>query len=54
MKPKAYFYLGADNLFDTRNASMVIINVNAFGNSLPRYYYQGSPFNVFGGVKFVF
>ena len=43
-------HLGADNLFDTRYASMVLINAKAFGNNLPRYYYPGLPFNVFGGV----
>ena len=44
-------HLGADNLFNTHYASMVLINAPSFGNNLPRYYYPGLPFNVFGGVS---
>jgi len=44
-------YLGADNLFDTHYASMVLINAPSFGNSMPRYYYPGLPFNLFGGIS---
>ncbi|WP_066631200.1 TonB-dependent receptor [Labilibacter marinus] len=47
-------YLGADNLFNTHYASMVLVNAKAFGNSLPRYYYPGLPFNMFGGLEWRF
>ena len=47
-------YLGANNLFDTHYASMVLINAPSFGNQLPRYYYPGLPFNVYGGVSIRF
>ncbi|MGQ1783518.1 TonB-dependent receptor [Saccharicrinis sp. GN24d3] len=50
-KLKANIYLGADNIFDTHYASMVVINAQAFGSNLPRYYYPGLPFNVFGGIN---
>ncbi len=39
-------YLGVNNLFDTKYASM--IQPNAFGG---RYYYPGLPANYFGGLK---
>ncbi len=45
-------YLGADNLFNTHYASMVLNNASAFGSNLPRYYYPGLPFNMYGGVVF--
>lgn len=48
------FYLGADNLFNTHYAAMVLINAPTFGNNLPRYYYPGKPFNVYGGIQFRF
>lgn len=47
-------YLGANNLLDTHYASMVLINAPSFGNQLPRYYYPGLPFNVYGGVSIRF
>jgi iron complex outermembrane receptor protein len=47
-------YAGADNLFNTHYASMVLINAQSFGTSLPRYYYPGLPFNMYGGVKVKF
>lgn len=53
-KINAKVYMGADNLFDNRYASMVVVNAKGFGNSLPRYYYPGLPFNVFGGLELRF
>lgn len=51
---KCNLYLGIDNLFDEHYASMVLINASAFGNNLPRYYYPGLPFNVYGGISILF
>ncbi|MDX9881467.1 MAG: TonB-dependent receptor [Prolixibacteraceae bacterium] len=31
------------NLFDTRYASMILVNAPSFGSSLPRYYYPAPP-----------
>ena len=53
-KLKTNVYLGVDNIFNTHYASMVVINAKSFGNNLPRYYYPGLPFNVFGGVEVAF
>ncbi len=53
-KINATVYLGADNIFDNRYASMVVVNAKGFGNTLPRYYYPGLPFNVFGGLELRF
>ena len=53
-KINANVYLGADNLFDMPYASMVVVNAKGFGSGLPRYYYPGLPFNVFGGVELKF
>ncbi len=53
-KIRANVYLGADNIFDNHYASMVVVNAKGFGSSLPRYYYPGLPFNVFGGVELRF
>lgn len=36
---------GIQNLFNTRYASMVLINATTFGNQSPRYYYPGLPRN---------
>ena len=38
---------GINNVFDTRYASMYLINAASFGNNPPRYYYPGLPRNVF-------
>jgi iron complex outermembrane receptor protein len=36
---------GLQNLFNTHNASMVLINATAIGTQSPRYYYPGLPRN---------
>jgi iron complex outermembrane receptor protein len=36
---------GIQNIFDTRYASMILINASAVGNQSPRYYYPGLPRN---------
>ncbi len=50
-KTRVKFYIGIDNIFDINYASMIVVNAKAFGDSQPRYYYPGLPFNVFGGVQ---
>jgi len=51
---RSILYIGADNLFDEHYASMLLINAPSFGNRLPRYYYPGLPFNVYGGLSVKF
>ncbi|MFT4536113.1 MAG: iron complex outermembrane receptor protein [Saprospiraceae bacterium] len=34
------------NLFDTKYASMTLVNASSFGGNAPRYYYSGRPRNV--------
>jgi len=34
-----------NNVFDTKYASMLLINARSFGTSEPRYYYPGLPRN---------
>lgn len=38
---------GINNLFNTKYASMILVNANSFGGAAPRYYYPGMPRNVF-------
>jgi iron complex outermembrane receptor protein len=49
-------YLGINNLFDEKYASMLQINAGSFGNAAPRYYYPGEPLNFYSGmyVKYIF
>jgi len=42
---------GIQNLFDTRYASMVLINAASVGNQSPRYYYPGLPLNYKSGIS---
>ncbi|MBS2098318.1 TonB-dependent receptor [Carboxylicivirga linearis] len=51
---KGSVYLGADNLFNTHYASMVLINAPSFGNNAPRYYYPGLPFTIYAGFNLSF
>lgn len=45
---EAEFSIGANNLFDEKYASMVLINAGSFGGNAPRYYYPGLPRNYYG------
>ncbi len=45
------FYFKANNLFDEKYASMLLINASSFGNSQPRYYYPGEPSNINAGIQ---
>jgi iron complex outermembrane receptor protein len=42
---------GVQNLFNTRYASMILINATAVGNQSPRYYYPGLPLNFKSSVS---
>jgi len=44
------FYLGVNNVFDEKYASMLLVNAPSFGGAAPRYYYPGQPRYLFGGV----
>ncbi len=44
-------FIKAENLFDTKYASMVLINAPSFRGASPRYYYPGLPFHLTGGIK---
>ncbi len=49
-------YVGINNLFDEKYASMILINAGSFGNNAPRYYYPGEPMNYYSGasLKYIF
>lgn len=44
-------YLGANNLTDTRYASMLQVNAQGFGGGMPRYFYPGLPRHLYGGLS---
>lgn len=44
-------FLGLNNVFDEKYASMLQINAGSFGNAAPRYYYPGEPFNYYAGLN---
>ena len=44
-------YVGLNNIFDEKYASMLQINAGSFGNNAPRYYYPGLPRNYFVGLN---
>ena len=44
-------FLGINNLFNEKYASMLLINATSFGNNLPRYYYPGEPRNYYTGIN---
>lgn len=44
-------FIGFNNVFDEKYASMVQINAASFGNSAPRYYYPGEPSNYYAGLN---
>ncbi len=47
-------YIEFNNILNTRYASMILVNALNSGNSGPRYYYPGLPFNLNGGIKIKF
>jgi len=44
-------YLGFNNIFNEKYASMLQINAGSFGNNPPRYYYPGEPSNYYAGLN---
>ena len=44
-------FIGFNNVFDEKYASMVQINAASFGNNAPRYYYPGEPSNYYAGLN---
>jgi len=53
-KQSLKIYFGANNITDTKYASMLLINALAFGNREPRYYYPGLPRNYYMGLHYRF
>jgi iron complex outermembrane recepter protein len=43
-----------NNLFNTRYASMILVNAPSFGQASPRYYYPGLPMNYQAGLTIGF
>jgi iron complex outermembrane receptor protein len=48
MRTKIYF--GIKNVFNSKYASMILINAPSFSGSLPRYYYPGLPRYFYSGI----
>jgi len=44
-------YIGFNNVFDEKYASMLQINAGSFGSAAPRYYYPGEPRNYYAGLN---
>lgn len=44
-------FVGINNIFNEKYASMLLINAGSFGNNAPRYYYPGLPRNFYAGIK---
>ncbi len=45
---------GIKNIFNTRYASMILVNAPSFGGNPPRYYYPGLPRQFHLGITFTF
>ena len=44
-------FMGLNNVFNEKYASMLQINAGSFGNNAPRYYYPGEPLNYYAGLN---
>ncbi len=44
-------FIGFNNIFNEKYASMLSINASSFGGSAPRYYYPGEPSNYYAGLN---
>ena len=44
-------FLGVNNIFNEKYASMLQINAGSFGSNAPRYYYPGEPSNYYAGIN---
>lgn len=45
------FFIGLNNIFNEKYASMLLINAGSFGGNAPRYYYPGEPSNYYAGAS---
>ncbi|PKP10856.1 MAG: hypothetical protein CVU09_04850 [Bacteroidetes bacterium HGW-Bacteroidetes-4] len=54
VKSKINWSFGINNLFDQKYASMILINAPLINGQLPRYFYPGTPKNIYGRVSFSF
>ena len=43
-------FIGLNNIFNEKYASMILINAGSFGGNAPRYYYPGEPSNYYIGT----
>lgn len=43
-------FIGLNNVFNEKYASMLLINAGSFGGNAPRYYYPGEPSNYYTGA----
>ncbi|WP_034230105.1 TonB-dependent receptor [Aquimarina pacifica] len=48
------FFLGVNNILDTKYASQLQINAPSFGGNAPRYFYPGVPINIYGGANITY
>jgi iron complex outermembrane receptor protein len=44
-------FIGFNNIFNEKYASMLLINASGFGGNSPRYYYPGEPRNYYAGLS---
>jgi len=44
-------FIGLNNIFNEKYASMLLINAGSFGGNAPRYYYPGEPSNYYTGAS---
>lgn len=44
-------FIGINNLFNEKYASMLLINAGSFAGNAPRYYYPGEPVNFYSGLN---
>ena len=47
-------YLGANNISDVSYTSQVQVNARGFGQNAPRFFYPGTPFALYGGLRISF
>lgn len=50
-KQHGLLFVSIDNVFNTRYASMILVNATSTGGNPPRYYYPGYPVNVKVGLR---
>lgn len=50
-KQNGLLFVSIDNIFNTRYASMILVNATSTGTNPPRYYYPGYPVNARVGIR---